>query len=633
MTSTITATGATITTADAAIEAARNGFHVFPLHAVRVRADDDGRLVCTCGDADCKTPGKHGALRGKRIQDNATNDLPTVRRWFKDALRNIAAATGQRAGILVIDVDAGGARSLAELEARHGPLPVTLEARTGTGGRHLYFRHPPSGTFPSSEGRLGVRINAIGEDGYVVLPPSQHASGAHYEWVDPTVPLADLPAWLVSLWSPTPTIEIGPIATPDEDPREHVPGLDPFAVCRGNATGDDVRPVLSALAGALAQAEVDPDSIRQRLRDLNKTRCRPPLPPETVDDIAFAAIAEDATRRSEERTARARLPKVVADGRSAADQRILAAMRDRDRRERARDPARSALRAWIDTYWGVLDYDEPRSELRLVWLETGQVVEIPAIGTPADIERRIIRFVGSLDLWARRAHEDASGKLLVSLLKNLVAGAPARKREDAEGAPVQLVRTLLAASVWHAFTDERGETKRWKKSLLTVEGFYPDDGIGRVRVKGQELLVVHFAMLANGLLRSHPDFRALNESRLKQLFLSAPGALPRPVRPRDARKHLDTDFWAIDLAEFRRATGENSDSADIVEIDSPVSPSTENSQDSSGETHGSAGDDRFPQRSPDHPTPPQLPAPPGDVGERWGKGGGNIDGWADALFP
>lgn len=583
--------------ADAALSLAKQGFRVFPLHGIRSRAEDDVRLACTCGNATCPSPGKHGALRGKSIVDTASTDPATVKRWWSTPGRNIAIVTGKVAGLLVVDVDVGGQRALDALEARHGPLPVTLEARTGTGGRHLYFRHPPTGSFPSSENRFGARISAIGEGGYTVAPPSLHASGDPYQWVDASVPPADLPAWLVAAWAPEPTIEIPAIV---DDPREFLADIDAFAVCRGGANGDDVIPALSALASALAQGEVDPDSIRHRLRDLNKNRCRPALPAETVDDIAFNAIAEDKRRRDDERRAREKLPKVVADGSTAAEQKLLATMRDRDRRARAQNPARTALDAWINTYWAVLDYDEPRAELRLVWLETGQVVEVPTIGTAADMERRIIRYVGSLDLWAHQAHPEANGKLLVSLIKNRVKRADARKREDADGAPVQLVRTLLASSVWYEFT-EGNERRRWKRSLLTVEGFFPDDGVGRIRVKGQELLVVHFAMLANGALRGHSEFRGLKESQLKALFLAAPGANPKAVRPREARRHMDTDFWAIDLEIFRAAT-EKSGPGDVIEIDSPRSPDDRNSHESPRETHENVGETPLPHDSPG-PTP------------------------------
>ncbi|HTN70192.1 MAG TPA: bifunctional DNA primase/polymerase, partial [Methylomirabilota bacterium] len=48
--------------------------------------------------------------------------------------------------LVVIDVgvEHGGDKALAELERRNGPLPPTVEAVTGSGGRHLYFSYPAS---------------------------------------------------------------------------------------------------------------------------------------------------------------------------------------------------------------------------------------------------------------------------------------------------------------------------------------------------------------------------------------------------------------------------------------------------------------------------------------------------------
>lgn len=622
--------------AKAAHDAAEQGWRVFPLHSIRGRAEDDGRLVCTCGNAECDAPGKHGALRGKRIQDHASSDLPTVRRWWKDlsSPRNIAAATGRASGILVVDIDAGGAQVLAALELRYAPLPATLEARTGTGGRHLYFRHPATGSYPSTTGRLGERINTVGEDGYVVLPPSLHRSGTPYAWVDASAQLADLPAWVIGLWAPAATVEIGTVPTADEDPREHVPGLDPWAVCRGSVTGEDVRPSLSALAGALAQAEVDPDSLRQRVREINKRRCSPPLPTDDVDGICFAAIAEDQSRRTDERSSLSKLPKVVADGRSAADQRVLAAIRDRERRSQARDPARSALRAWVDTYWAVLDFDEPRGELRLVWLETGEVVEIPIAGSQADVEGRIAYFVGGTPgFWAARAHEKCTSKLLVGILKSLLGRATKRKREDVDGAAVQLVQTLLAAEVWPETTGPDGNPRRWKRSLATVWGFFPDDGIGKIHSRGQALLVVHVTKLANGGLRSHPEFRGLSAKRLLALLRAAPGALPKPVRPAEARQHCDTDYWAVDLNAFHAVVGRNSEAADVIEIDQEISPNPLQPRDSPRNAGGFAGGNHFPASShlpPNDDDDGRTSDPPGETGKNGGTSGGTMD---DIFYP
>jgi hypothetical protein len=69
-------------------------------------------------------------------------DPEEIRRWFErwpDA--NIGVVTGAVSGIVVLDVDPrhGGEESLVAWEMRHGPLPVTVEAITGGGGRHLYF--------------------------------------------------------------------------------------------------------------------------------------------------------------------------------------------------------------------------------------------------------------------------------------------------------------------------------------------------------------------------------------------------------------------------------------------------------------------------------------------------------------
>jgi hypothetical protein len=104
-------------------------------------------------------------------------------RWFErwpDA--NVAIVTGRLSRLVVLDVDPrhGGAESLAAFEAENGPLPATLEALTGGGGRHLYFRHPGART----ANRVGLRpgIDLRGDGGCVVAPPSVHPSGRRYAW-------------------------------------------------------------------------------------------------------------------------------------------------------------------------------------------------------------------------------------------------------------------------------------------------------------------------------------------------------------------------------------------------------------------------------------------------------------------
>lgn len=106
-----------------------------------------------------------------------------------------------------MDIDTGldrslqqkvGDKSLAALLADPSrELPDTLTAITGGGGKHLYFSTIRD--IPKSEGRVAKDIDVRGRGGYVILPPSNHASGEKYRWSDPSKPTAELPEWLAKL--------------------------------------------------------------------------------------------------------------------------------------------------------------------------------------------------------------------------------------------------------------------------------------------------------------------------------------------------------------------------------------------------------------------------------------------------
>lgn len=167
------------------------GPRLVPLHTVTAAG------ACSCGKDDCGSPGKHP--RTEHGLHDASADPAQLAEWARlwpDA--NIGRLTGY--GLVVLDVDAGkgGLERLAELEAVHVALPTTQTVRTGGGGLHLWFRVPaPHG---NGRGVLPKGIDVRGDGGYVVAPPSRHASGRRYEWEPgkgPTdVEIADLPAWL-----------------------------------------------------------------------------------------------------------------------------------------------------------------------------------------------------------------------------------------------------------------------------------------------------------------------------------------------------------------------------------------------------------------------------------------------------
>ena len=179
---------------DDAIAYGGAGFPIVPVHVVTA-----GR--CSCGKGyKCSSPGKHP--RTRHGAHDATIDSSKIRRWWKDHPEaNIGMATGNRAGVIAVDIDPrhGGDESYQRLVEQLGRLRSTVRAITGGGGQHVLMRHP-GGQVANNIGILpGIDIR--GDGGFIVVDPSIHASGERYLWDkgrDPRVSaLAPLPRpWL-----------------------------------------------------------------------------------------------------------------------------------------------------------------------------------------------------------------------------------------------------------------------------------------------------------------------------------------------------------------------------------------------------------------------------------------------------
>ncbi len=166
-------------------------------------------------------PGSKCPIKGSHGLRDATDDPDTTRvRWQRTPQTNIGAATGSRSGFWVLDVDLpDGPDSLGALEAEHDPLPITIEASTPRGGRHLYWIWSADGPeIRNSAGRIGTGLDVRGEGGSIILPPSVLADGRRYRWAkNGAETFADAPEWLVKLVRPKPA---PPRAEPKPPPAD-----------------------------------------------------------------------------------------------------------------------------------------------------------------------------------------------------------------------------------------------------------------------------------------------------------------------------------------------------------------------------------------------------------------------------
>ena len=211
----------------------------------------------------------------------------TIAEWYRqwpDA--NVGVVTGEISNLVVLDIDPkhGGDTSVGRLERRFAPLPLTVEATTGGGGRHLYFAHP-AGLVHNRAG-LVQGVDVRGDGGYIVAPPSVHPSGERYAWVPGRSPaeltLAALPRWIFAsagLWR----------AARGRDEwrrlvREGVPEG------QRNST-------IASLTGHLLGHGVDAEVALELLLAWNRLRCRPPLDDGEVAQVVFN-IAELHERQS-----------------------------------------------------------------------------------------------------------------------------------------------------------------------------------------------------------------------------------------------------------------------------------------------------------------------------------------------
>jgi putative DNA primase/helicase len=246
-----------------ALRYARRGWLVVPMHTTR-----DGKCSCSRGDA-CQRAGKH-PIAAHGVND-ATTEREQIKRWWTAYPNaNIGIATGRKSGIIVLDVDPrnGGEKRLKRLRRTLEPLPDTVTALTGGGGRHLVFKYPSFAVRKDTSGKKFARgVDVLSDGCIMVAPPSRHATGKRYRWKEGNSYRDVEPAKLPKTWLDR--------LRKDGSARPITEKLSTKTV--GRIPEGQRNTSLTSLAGTLQRGGVSPAAITAALIAENKAKCTPQL--------------------------------------------------------------------------------------------------------------------------------------------------------------------------------------------------------------------------------------------------------------------------------------------------------------------------------------------------------------------
>lgn len=212
----------------------------------------------------------------------ATTDESMIQQlWRENPRANIGVPCGANFWVLDIDPRHGGVESLAALEDLHGEIPVTLTAKTPSGGVHYYFH--PTADARNSAGKVGPGIDVRGHGGYVCVEGSR-VNSAGYSFQD-WDPLADhkpeisiAPKWLTD------------IAFGRQAPKPQIQDTTKFSEGGRNQA-------LTREAGRLRRIGMDEWAILGALDSINLRSCVPPLGEDEVQAIAHSVARYEPSAR------------------------------------------------------------------------------------------------------------------------------------------------------------------------------------------------------------------------------------------------------------------------------------------------------------------------------------------------
>lgn len=236
--------------------------------------------VCACPEGkNCGPVAKH-PISFHGCKDSTTDEGEIRKWWGQHPNANIGITTGEPSGFSVLDIDEAhdGGRSMQMLMRRHGRPDPTLVSLTGGGGRHILWQWHKSHKC-SQNLYPGIDVRSTG--GYILAPPSLHASGARYEWHEMGHPrnakLSEAPRWAWPILSG----KLNGISRGKRNGSAMPDG--PFAEGARNTS-------LFRFACRFQRLGETDEDVANKTHDLNRRMCQPPLRDREVERIIGSAL-------------------------------------------------------------------------------------------------------------------------------------------------------------------------------------------------------------------------------------------------------------------------------------------------------------------------------------------------------
>jgi hypothetical protein len=166
-----------------ALNMARRGFRVFPLHEDRkdLSAKDQKRPFL------------------KDWPALATTDEDTIRKWWSEKNYNYGVAMLPDDNLIVLDYDMKEGQQGAKALEAHDALEMceSLRVRTASGGAHIYGKVPEGVKVPNSASKVAKNVDVRGNArASFVVGPGSTIQGSPYE-ITADKPLEEFPTWVV----------------------------------------------------------------------------------------------------------------------------------------------------------------------------------------------------------------------------------------------------------------------------------------------------------------------------------------------------------------------------------------------------------------------------------------------------